>query len=115
MRIPLGKVHMLLDASREPLSLDAPAGDSEETPFGQLVENKAAGTPEDGVMREDVARQVERAMAAPVASRAGGAALALRARHGSRLHAGRDWRRLSVTRERVRQIEARALAKLRAA
>jgi hypothetical protein len=32
-------------------------------PLGQLVENKAAGTPEDGVMPEDVARQVERAMA----------------------------------------------------
>jgi RNA polymerase primary sigma factor len=115
MRIPLGKVHMLLDASREPLSLDAPAGDSEETPFGQLVENKAAGTPEDGVMPEDVARQVERAMA-PLSPRE---QEMLRLRFGL----GTDractleeiGRRLSVTRERVRQIEARALAKLRAA
>jgi RNA polymerase sigma factor (sigma-70 family) len=115
MRMPLGKVQLLLEAGREPLSLDAPAGESEETPLGQLIGNKAAETPEDDLMREDMARQVERAMA-PLSDRE---KEVLRLRYG--LGTDREYtleeigRRLAITRERVRQIEARALAKIRAA
>ncbi len=115
VRMPLGKVQLLLEAARDPLSLDAPAGESKATPLEQLVGNTAVETPEDDVMRADMAKQVERVMAS----------LSEREREVLRLRYGlgtdREYtleeigRRLAITRERVRQIEARALAKIRAA
>jgi RNA polymerase primary sigma factor len=113
MRMPIAKVHMLL-ASREPLSLDAPAGDSEETPLWQLVENTTA-TPEAEAIQEERARLLERAMA--LLSRREQKVLTLRFGIGTdRAHTLEEiGRGLSISRERVRQIEVRALAKLRAA
>jgi RNA polymerase primary sigma factor len=115
MKLPLAKVNMLLNASREPLSLDAPAGDSEETPLWQLVGNTSGATPEEDVIQEERARQVERAMA--LLSGREKKVLTLRFGIGTdRAHTLEEiGRGLSITRERVRQIEARALAKLRAA
>ena len=115
MKLPTTKVNLLLNASREPLSLDAPAGDSEETPLWQLVGNTTGPTPEEDVIQEERARQVERAMA--LLSGREKKVLTLRFGIGTdRAHTLEEiGRGLSITRERVRQIEARALAKLRAA
>lgn len=115
MKVPVAKVNMLLNAAREPLSLDAPAGDSEETPLWQLVGNTAGPTPEEDVIQDERAQQVERAMA--MLSGREKRVLTLRFGIGTdRAHTLEEiGRGLSITRERVRQIEARALAKLRAA
>ena len=115
MKLPRAKVNMLLNASREPLSLDAPAGDSEETPLWQLVGNTSGATPEEDVIQEERARQVEKAMS--MLSGREKKVLTLRFGIGTdRAHTLEEiGRGLSITRERVRQIEARALAKLRAA
>ena len=115
MRVPVAKVNRLLNAPREPLSLDAPAGDSEETPLWQLVGNTTGATPEEDAIQEERARQVDRAMA--LLSRREKKVLTLRFGIGTdRAHTLEEiGRGLSIARERVRQIEARALAKLRAA
>jgi RNA polymerase primary sigma factor len=115
MKLPLTKVNMLLNASREPLSLDAPAGESEETPLWQLVGNTSGATPEEDAIQDERARQVQRAMA--MLSGREKKVLTLRFGIGTdRAHTLEEiGRGLSITRERVRQIEARALAKLRAA
>jgi RNA polymerase primary sigma factor len=113
MDVPLGKVHLLEQSLRTPYSLEMPVG--EGTELGSLLEDPGAGSPEDLLIRERMATEVERAME-PLAGRE---KEILRLRYGigtDREHTLEEiGRRLSLTRERVRQLEARALAKLRAA
>jgi RNA polymerase primary sigma factor len=115
MDMPIGKVELLLESARLPASLDAPVGGSEDTPLGHVVRDPITPSPEQVVMDEQLADELEQIMAP----------LDEREREILRLHYGlsadREYtldeigRRLSITRERVRQLEARALAKLRAA
>ena len=90
-------------------------GEDEGTELGDLLSDHSTQSPEDTVMVSDLANEVERAMQ-PLGDRE---REVLRLRYG--LGTDREYtleeigRRLSVTRERVRQIEARALQKLRAA
>jgi RNA polymerase primary sigma factor len=111
----LGKVELLLDAARHPASLEAPVGDGEETPLGHLVRDVTSRSPEEDAMRGELAGEVERAMG-PLSERE---REVLRLRYGlgvdRELTLEEIGRRLSVTRERIRQIEAHALAKMRAA
>jgi RNA polymerase primary sigma factor len=114
MGLPLGKLELLLDAARQPASLDAPIqSGEEETRLGDLLKDKAVGSPEDAAIRGDMAEQIEHVLE-PLTDRE---KEVLRLRYGlgtDREHTLEEiGRRLSVTRERVRQIEARALGKLR--
>ena len=110
-----GKLQLLLDAAKIPTSLDAAVGEDEESTLGNLLRDAAALTPEEEAIRGQMAQEVERAMA-PLNERE---REVLRLRYGlgldRELTLEEIGRRLSVTRERVRQIESRALAKLRAA
>ncbi len=114
MKVPTAKVELLLASARQPKSLDAPVGADEESQLGDLIGDTSVASPEETVMRDDLAEQVELAMA-PLGDRE---REVLRLRFG--LGTDREYtlseigRRLAVTRERVRQIEAAALAKLRA-
>jgi RNA polymerase primary sigma factor len=114
MEITAEKVQMLLDARREPTSLDTPLGEGQETAFGELVPDTTLATPEEVAIQHDVANEVERAMA-PLNDRE---KEVLRLRFGlgtNREHTLEEiGRRLEITRERARQLEARALAKMRA-
>ena len=114
MRIPVGKVLLLIDASRLPASLDTPVGEDQETSLGHLVPDTASPSPEEDVLRAALADEVEHAMA-PLTDRE---REVLRLRYGLGLNRELTLeeigRRLSVTRERVRQIEAKALEKIRA-
>ncbi|HXH07965.1 MAG TPA: sigma-70 family RNA polymerase sigma factor [Vicinamibacterales bacterium] len=111
MQMPVGKVQLLLDAAKTPYSLETPVG--EETELRELIRDTTARSPEEEAVRRDLANQVERAMA-PLTDRE---REILRLRYG--LGIDREYtleeigRRLAITRERVRQIEAKALAKLR--
>jgi RNA polymerase primary sigma factor len=110
-----GKVELLLDAAKYPASLEAPVGEREETPLGHLVRDVTSRSPEEDVIRGDLAREVERAMG-PLTDRE---REVLRLRYGlgldRELTLEEIGRRLSLTRERIRQIEAKAMAKIRAA
>ena len=114
MGLPLGKLELLLDVARQPASLDAPiqSGD-EDTRLGDLLKDVTVGSPEEAAIRGDMADQIEHVLE-PLTDRE---KEVLRLRYGlgtDREHTLEEiGRRLSVTRERVRQIEARALSKLR--
>jgi RNA polymerase primary sigma factor len=111
---PVAKVELLLDAAKLPASLEAPVGESEETSLGQLLPAAGSRSPEEDAIQGQLAQEVEHAMAP----------LTDREREVLRLHYGLGMdreltleeigRRLSITRERVRQIEAKALEKIRA-
>ena len=112
--LPQEKVELLLDAARQPTSLETPLGKEGDTPLGHLIPDQSAQTPEDVAMRGELAEQVERAMA-PLTDRE---REVLRLRFGLGLEREMTLeeigRRLSITRERARQIEAKALQKMRA-
>jgi len=109
------KVRLLVEAARLPTSLDMPTGDDEATALREFVANNAVASPEDEAMRRELADRIEQTLA-PLDTRE---REVLRLRFGL----GTDHehtlaeiaRRLSISRERVRQIESRALAKLRPA
>ncbi|MEO5819824.1 MAG: sigma-70 family RNA polymerase sigma factor [Vicinamibacteraceae bacterium] len=109
----LDKVMVLLEAAKGTESLDALVGADDDTRRSDLVADANVPTPEDLAVRSRMAADVEAAMA-PLADRE---REVLRLRFGLGLDREMTLveigRRLSLTRERVRQIDARALAKLR--
>jgi RNA polymerase primary sigma factor len=114
MGVPVGKVQLLLDAAKPTASLETPVGEDEETSLGSLMPDASALTPEASAIRGQMAEELERAMA-PLNDRE---REVLRLRYGLGLDREMTLdeigRRMSISRERVRQIEARAMAKIRA-
>jgi len=115
LKIPVSKVRLLLDAQKTPYSLEMKIGEDEGTELGDILRDRSVRSPEDTALDGDLSNEVERALE-PLSERE---KEVLRLRYG--LGAEREYtleeigRHLSVTRERVRQIESRALQKLRAA
>jgi RNA polymerase primary sigma factor len=114
--MPLAKIELLLDAAKHPTSLETPMGtEGDDAPLGYLVPDMTTRSPEEVAIQGELAEEVERAMA-PLNDRE---REVLRLRYGlcmDREHTLEEvGRRLSITRERARQIEAKALQKIRAA
>jgi RNA polymerase primary sigma factor len=113
LKVPVGKVQLLLEASPPTASLEAPVGEDEDTRLGDLLRDRTAESPEEAAIRSRMAEEVERAMA-PLSDRE---KEVMRLRYGlgtDREHTLEEvGRKLFITRERVRQIEAKALAKMR--
>ncbi len=109
--VPAKKVRLILESSRKPLSLETPIGEDSE--LGDFLEDKSTGSPNESLMNQDLTTQVERALST----------LSPKEKEILRLRFGigeegehtleEVGRRFAVTRERIRQIEAKALRKLR--
>jgi RNA polymerase sigma factor (sigma-70 family) len=115
LEMPADKVRLLRDAAKVPLSLDVPTGEEEDLDLKSRVSDRTIVTPEADALRREMADRVEQSLA----SLEDREKEVIRLRYGL----GTDHehtlaevgRRLGVSRERVRQIEARAFRKLRAA
>jgi RNA polymerase primary sigma factor len=109
--VPAAKVRLILESSRKPLSLETPIG--EDSQLGDFLEDKAAASPNDSLISQDLMTQVERALSTLSAKEK----QILRLRFGIGEEGEHTLeevgRRFSVTRERIRQIETKALRKLR--
>ncbi|HEV8309524.1 MAG TPA: sigma-70 family RNA polymerase sigma factor, partial [Methylomirabilota bacterium] len=109
--LPLRKVRLILESSRKPLSLETPIG--EDSDLGDFLEDKRTPSPADSLLTQDLTVQVERALS----SLSPKEAEILRLRFGIGEEGEHTLeevgQRFDVTRERIRQIEAKALRKLR--
>ena len=109
--VPAPKVRLVLEASRKPLSLETPVG--EGTPLGELIEDVQVGSPTEALLTVDLSTQVARALdtLSPKEQEI------IRLRFGIGDDAPRTLeevgQRYGLTRERIRQIEVKALRRLR--
>ncbi|MEE4261118.1 MAG: RNA polymerase sigma factor RpoD [Desulfobacteraceae bacterium] len=113
MEIPLDKVRKVLKIAREPISLETPIGEEEDSHLGDFIEDKKFMLPSDAAVNMNLAEQTRKVLATLTPREE----KVLRMRFGIGEKAdhtleevGQDF---SVTRERIRQIEAKALRKLR--
>jgi RNA polymerase primary sigma factor len=113
MELPLDKVRKVLKIAKEPISLETPIGEEEDSHLGDFIEDKSVTSPSEAVISVNLAEQTRRVLATLTPREE----KVLRMRFGigeksdhTLEEVGQDF---EVTRERIRQIEAKALRKLR--
>jgi RNA polymerase primary sigma factor len=113
MEFPLEKVRKVLKIAKEPISLETPIGEEEDSHLGDFIEDKKVLSPADAIVNFNLSEQTRRVLTTLTPREE----KVLRMRFGIGEKAdhtleevGRDF---DVTRERIRQIEAKALRKLR--
>jgi RNA polymerase primary sigma factor len=111
--MPLDKVNKVLRIVREPLSLETPMGEEEDSHLGDLIEDKDAMQPIDVAIQSSL-REATTVVLASLTARE---ERVLRMRFGIGMNSEHTLeevgQQFSVTRERIRQIEAKALRKLK--
>jgi RNA polymerase primary sigma factor len=113
LAIPLEKVQKVLKLAKEPISLETPIGDEEDSHLGDYIEDRNAVLPVDAVIQSNLRETTTRVLASltPREERV------LRMRFGIGMKADHTLeevgKQFSVTRERIRQIEAKAIRKLK--
>jgi RNA polymerase primary sigma factor len=113
LSMPLEKVRKVMKIAKEPISLETPIGDEEDSHLGDFIEDKNAVIPVDAAVQANLKETVTRVLASltPREERV------LRMRFGIGMNTDHTLeevgQQFSVTRERIRQIEAKALRKLK--
>jgi len=113
LQMPLEKVRKVMKIAKEPISLETPIGDEEDSQLGDFIEDKNAILPLDSAIQENLKETTTRVRASltPREERV------LRMRFGIGMNTDHTLeevgQQFSVTRERIRQIEAKALRKLK--
>jgi len=113
MDLPLEKVRRVLKIAKEPISLETPIGEEEDSSLGDFIEDKGAVSPLEAVIKSNLSDQTAEVLS--TLSEREEKVLRMRFGIGEKSdhtleEVGQDF---SVTRERIRQIEAKALRKLR--
>jgi RNA polymerase primary sigma factor len=113
MELPLDKVRKVLKIAKEPISLETPIGEEEDSHLGDFIEDKSVVSPADAVINMNLSEQTRKVLKTLTPREE----KVLRMRFGigeksdhTLEEVGQDF---EVTRERIRQIEAKALRKLR--
>jgi RNA polymerase primary sigma factor len=113
LQMPLEKVRKVMKIAKEPISLETPIGDEEDSQLGDFIEDKNAVLPLDSAIQSNLKETTTRVLASltPREERV------LRMRFGIGMNTDHTLeevgQQFSVTRERIRQIEAKALRKLK--
>ena len=111
--MPLDKVRKVMKIAKEPISLETPIGDEEDSHLGDFIEDKNAVLPVDAAIQSNLREATTRVLASLTAREE----RVLRMRFGIGMNTDHTLeevgQQFSVTRERIRQIEAKALRKLK--
>ena len=113
LQMPLDKVRKVMKIAKEPISLETPIGDEEDSQLGDFIEDKNALLPLDSAIQDNLRETTTRVLSSltPREERV------LRMRFGIGMNTDHTLeevgQQFSVTRERIRQIEAKALRKLK--
>jgi RNA polymerase primary sigma factor len=113
MGVPVGKIRKILDITRSPISLDSPIGEEGDSHLGDILEDRSVISPIEAVLSINLRERTETALKTLTPREE----QVLKMRFGlgddSEHTLEEVGHRFSVTRERIRQIEAKALSKLR--
>lgn len=113
LSMPIDKVRKVLKIAKEPISLETPVGDEEDSHLGDFIEDKNAVQPLDAAIHSNLRETTTRVLASLTAREE----RVLRMRFGIGMNTDHTLeevgQQFSVTRERIRQIEAKALRKLK--
>ncbi len=113
MEMPEDKVRKVLKIAKEPISMETPIGDDEDSHLGDFIEDQNAESPADSATTEALGEATHEILASLTPREA----KVLRMRFGIDMNTDHTLeevgKQFDVTRERIRQIEAKALRKLR--
>ena len=113
MDIPLAKVRKILKIAQEPISLETPIGEEEDSHLGDFIEDKAVTSPSDAVINLNLKEQTSSVLKSLTPREEKVIKMRFGLDDGSEHTLEEVGQSFAVTRERIRQIEAKALRKLR--
>ncbi len=113
MDIPVSKVRKVLKIAQEPISLETPIGEEEDSHLGDFIEDRSAVSPSDAVINLNLREQTESVLKTLTPREERVIKLRFGVGEGSEHTLEEVGQNFAVTRERIRQIEAKALRKLR--
>jgi RNA polymerase primary sigma factor len=113
MDIPVAKVRKVLKIAQEPISLETPIGEEEDSHLGDFIEDRAVVSPADAVINVNLKEQTAHVLRTLTAREEKVIKMRFGLEDGSEHTLEEVGQSFAVTRERIRQIEAKALRKLR--
>jgi RNA polymerase primary sigma factor len=113
MEIPVAKVRKILKIAQEPISLETPIGEEEDSHLGDFIEDKAVVSPSDAVINLNLKEQTSSVLKSLTPREEKVIKMRFGLDDGSEHTLEEVGQSFAVTRERIRQIEAKALRKLR--
>ena len=113
MDFPISKVRKILKIAQEPISLETPIGEEEDSHLGDFIEDRGVVSPADAVMNISLKEQTDSVLKTLTPREEQVIKMRFGLGDGSEHTLEEVGQRFSVTRERIRQIEAKALRKLR--
>jgi RNA polymerase primary sigma factor len=113
MDIPVSKVRKVLKIAQEPISLETPIGEEEDSHLGDFIEDRSAVSPSEAVINLDLKEQTESVLKTLTPREERVIKMRFGVGDGSEHTLEEVGQNFAVTRERIRQIEAKALRKLR--
>lgn len=113
LELPVAKIRLVMRMAQEPLSLETPVGEEEDSQLGTFLEDRDSASPSDQLMQRSLREQTEKALKTLTPREQKIIRLRFGLEDGNEYTLEEVGQNFQVTRERVRQIEAKALRKLR--
>jgi len=113
MDMPISKVRKIIKIAQEPISLETPIGEEEDSHLGDFIEDKIIPSPPDAVIHINLKEQIENALKTLTEREAKVLKMRFGLGDGNEHTLEEVGQQFKVTRERIRQIEAKALRKLK--